>query len=125
MILGIWWRFQKDISHFIPYLQGNNEMKVVTALDNLVNDKYTGIFNVTLTAHVMYVKEPSIAVDQEPKRAPGTKSRLGWADHIVPLSASNTSYGYFRVEPDTPLATIELDVLPRNIKRAEIEVYLR
>lgn len=81
-------------------------MKLVMALDNLVNDKYTGVFNVTLTAHVKYEKTVTAHLVVE-----------NIADKIIPISASDSSYGYFTIQPG-PMASATriLKDLPRNIE---------
>ncbi|KAJ3091033.1 hypothetical protein HK102_001904 [Quaeritorhiza haematococci] len=137
---GITWHVEKDITTFKSHLARDGLQSVVIALDNLVNDVYTGIFNVTLKA-TFYAKEGGQGGEGGAQRNEQngldtwrygiSDSYLGGGvttdipDKIVPLSASSNSYGWFSI-PQPAGAALSLDVgtLPRNIYRAKVEVFI-
>jgi hypothetical protein len=71
---GIYYRVRKPLSQYKPHLlETASSLKIVMALDNLVNDKYTGVFNVTLTMHMSFNSSSTTSSSDHP-------------DKIIPIS---------------------------------------
>ncbi|KAK5987131.1 Peptide-N4-(N-acetyl-beta-glucosaminyl)asparagine amidase A [Cladobotryum mycophilum] len=103
---GIAWSYLKDMT---PYLSLWKEPQtLIFDLGNLVNEKYTGLFNTTLTA--TFINDNVRATGADP------------ADQIVPLSARKGSQGApsaFTYPQDNPSIPV---TLPQNIKRAVVSI---
>lgn len=98
------WNATKDVTSYAALFQSGQPL--VIALDNVVNEVYTGIVNVTLSL-VFYMN--------------GTMSP-DTADLIIPLSNSNSSYGWF-THPNDAARFVPLPELPSNINHAEMEIF--
>ncbi|PNS19487.1 Peptide-N4-(N-acetyl-beta-glucosaminyl)asparagine amidase A [Sphaceloma murrayae] len=100
---GIIWTYVKDVSPFLSLLK--QPQTIIFDLGNIINDIYTGPFNVTLTASYYQLS------DDETSPA---------ADVILPISKGldNTS-SVFNVPPDN---VTTLTTLPRNVARAVVSV---
>ncbi|KAJ1326598.1 Peptide N-acetyl-beta-D-glucosaminyl asparaginase amidase A [Microdochium nivale] len=99
---GIRWTVTKDLSH-MAYLW-KSPQTLIFDLGNLVDDKYTGTFNATLTA-TFY-------------QSPTQENRVRPADLIVPISAGKSALGqasHFLVPRDQASGQISI---PRNTNRA-------
>ncbi|KFY48501.1 hypothetical protein V495_01315 [Pseudogymnoascus sp. VKM F-4514 (FW-929)] len=100
---GIEWTYIKDMTPFLSMWK--QSQKVIFDLGNLIDDKYTGPFNTTLTLTF--------------STAPTT---LPPADLILPLSArrsASNSPSVFTLPGDRALTTL---VLPRNAHRATVSL---
>ncbi|KAL2157105.1 hypothetical protein VTH06DRAFT_7020 [Thermothelomyces fergusii] len=103
---GISWIYLKDMTHYLYFWK--SPQKVIFDLGNLIDDKYTGIFNTTLTA--IFYKD-DIETDQAQP-----------SDLIIPISArrgANNSVSRFILPEEDATNTI---TLPRNIRRAVFSV---
>ncbi|UNI20680.1 hypothetical protein JDV02_006747 [Purpureocillium takamizusanense] len=102
---GIVWTYWKDMTHYLPLWK--KPQTLIFDLGNLLNDKYTGSFNVTLTATFI---EQSI----KPRAAP--------ADLILPISArrgecrAGSAFTYPDEKAESQIA------LPFNIQRAVVSI---
>ncbi|KAF2665427.1 hypothetical protein BT63DRAFT_377319 [Microthyrium microscopicum] len=97
---GIIWTYTKDVSNFLPLWK--QPQKVIFDLGNIVDSKYTGSYNTTLTA--TFFTSPT-------KNQP--------ADLILPVSkkqSSNNQSSAFAIPQDGPARTVM--TLPRNARRA-------
>ncbi|KAG5916045.1 hypothetical protein E4U53_004376 [Claviceps sorghi] len=105
---GISWTFWKDVTRYAALWR--RPQTLVFDLGNLVNDKYTGSFNATLTA--TYFRE----------QAGGTGPLADPADQILPISAGKgaSGAGSAWIYPDDEAAASVL--LPRNVRRAVVSV---
>ncbi|KAL2131827.1 hypothetical protein VTI74DRAFT_4571 [Chaetomium olivicolor] len=103
---GISWIYLKDMTEYL-YLW-KSPQKIIFDLRNLINDKYTGIFNTTMTA-IFY--STGVQTDQAPP-----------SDLIIPVSArqgANNSVSQFVLPAQNATNTI---TLPRNVRRAVFSV---
>ncbi|KAH6844990.1 peptide N-acetyl-beta-D-glucosaminyl asparaginase amidase A-domain-containing protein [Chaetomium sp. MPI-CAGE-AT-0009] len=103
---GISWIYLKDMTHYLYFWK--SPQKIIFDLGNLVDDKYTGIFNTTMTA-IFYNSD--IETDQAPP-----------SDLIIPISSrqgANDSISRFILPAENATNTISL---PRNIRRAVFSV---
>ncbi|KAK4164837.1 peptide N-acetyl-beta-D-glucosaminyl asparaginase amidase A-domain-containing protein [Cladorrhinum sp. PSN259] len=107
---GIAWTYLKDVTHYLSLFQ--QPQKIVFDLGNLINEKYTGIFNTTLTAHFYTHPESD---------GPGSASAP--ADQIIPLSPSLSEFNkpsYFSLPTQPALTTVPQ--LPPHTSRAVITI---
>ncbi|KAI1762606.1 hypothetical protein GGR53DRAFT_500911 [Hypoxylon sp. FL1150] len=103
---GIRWTVLKDMTEYLYFWK--SPQKMVFDLGNLIDDKYTGSFNTTLTATFF-------TADVETDTAPP-------ADLIVPISARKgdaNRASHFTLPADNAMNTISL---PQNINRAVFAV---
>ncbi|KAF2220197.1 peptide N-acetyl-beta-D-glucosaminyl asparaginase amidase A-domain-containing protein [Elsinoe ampelina] len=100
---GIFWTYIKDVSPFLSLFK--EPQTIIFDLGNIINDIYTGPFNVTLTADYYNVNEEG----SEPA-----------ADLILPISkgSSNTS-SVFNFPPDNATSLI---TLPSNVTKAVVSI---
>lgn len=98
------WEVEKDLSVLRSLLQRENSW--VLALDNIVNNIYTGIFLVSLSLDFYLVDD---AVDP--------------ASLVYPLSASDDSYGWFVISSKSDVLTFDLPVLPSNTIKIQLDTF--
>ncbi|EGO61434.1 hypothetical protein NEUTE1DRAFT_128035 [Neurospora tetrasperma FGSC 2508] len=104
---GIRWEYLKDMTEYLSLWQ--QKQKIIFDLGNLVNDKYTGIFNTTLTATFFY---SDVATNAAPP-----------SDLIIPISArqsANNAVSQFTLP--TQNATNTISDFPLNARRAVFSV---
>ncbi|EPE02205.1 peptide-n4-(n-acetyl-beta-glucosaminyl)asparagine amidase a [Ophiostoma piceae UAMH 11346] len=108
---GIRWVYLKDMT---PYLSlWKTPQKIIFDLGNLLSTRYTGPFNVTLTATFFQVDEEAILADG------GTSP----SDLIIPISArKSASNGVSQFTLPADNATNTIDNFPRNARRAVFSV---
>ncbi|KAK3309135.1 peptide N-acetyl-beta-D-glucosaminyl asparaginase amidase A-domain-containing protein [Chaetomium strumarium] len=103
---GISWIYLKDMTQYLYFWR--SPQKIIFDLGNLINDKYTGIFNTTMTAIFFH---SDIETDQAPP-----------SDLIIPISArqgANNSVSQFTLPTQNATNTISF---PRNARRAIFSV---
>ena len=96
------WTVQKDVTEYSEIFK--SKQKVVVSLDNVVNDLYTGIFNITVTLDFYHGAKPPEA-----------------ADKIIPLSKCDDYYGWFTLPEESSSTPITLS---QNVNRAEVVAYI-
>jgi uroporphyrinogen decarboxylase len=100
-----YWKAEKDVSKYLGLFR--EEHDIVLALDNVVDDTYTGIFNVTVTLDYYVNSNESEA-----------------ADVILPLSASKNSYGWYTLPINNHPLYHEVGTIPNNTIKALVEVFV-
>jgi hypothetical protein len=103
---GIHWTYLKDMTEYLHFWK--SPQTLIFDLGNLVDDKYTGTFNTTLTATFFMS-------DVETGAAPP-------ADAIIPISArkgASNEVSQFTLPADNATNTIDF---PQNVKRAVFSV---
>ncbi|KAM7217778.1 putative peptide-n4-asparagine amidase [Rhypophila decipiens] len=106
---GIRWTYLKDMTQYLSLWK--QPQTLIFDLGNLINDKYTGIFNTTLTATFFTSDVPT---DTAPP-----------SDLIIPISArqsSNSSVWVSQFTVPTQNATNLISDFPRNARRAVFSV---
>ncbi|KAL1842016.1 hypothetical protein VTJ49DRAFT_6182 [Mycothermus thermophilus] len=104
---GISWIYLKDMTEYLYFWK--SPQAIIFDLGNLINEKYTGIFNTTMTA--IFYKDDDVATNQAPP-----------SDIIIPISArrgAENGVSRFMLPNEKATNTI---VLPRNIRRAVFTV---
>ncbi|BGP36823.1 hypothetical protein JCM10449v2_000725 [Rhodotorula kratochvilovae] len=100
---GIVWSYEKDVTRFSPLFA--KEGQLMFQLDNVITDKYTGVFSTQLTA-TFYVETPDFP-------APAA------ADLIVPLTTGSKNSSQMLVYPGQDSVT---PTLPINTAEAWLEI---
>ncbi|KAI0891359.1 hypothetical protein F4806DRAFT_506585 [Annulohypoxylon nitens] len=103
---GIHWTFLKDMTEYLYFWK--SPQKLIFDLGNLVDDKYTGSFNATLTATFFLA---NVTTDN---RSP--------ADVIVPISArkgAENGASHFTLPAENATNTISF---PQNVNRAVFSI---
>ncbi|KAI8966660.1 peptide-N4-(N-acetyl-beta-glucosaminyl)asparagine amidase A [Daldinia sp. FL1419] len=103
---GIRWTFLKDMTEYLYFWR--SPQKLIFDLGNLVDDKYTGSFNATLTATFFMA---DLETDETPP-----------ADLVIPISARKgdvNGASHFVLPADNATSTIGF---PRNANRAVFTV---
>ncbi|KAI9887541.1 MAG: hypothetical protein M1823_000632 [Watsoniomyces obsoletus] len=99
---GIRWTYHKDVSIYQSLFR--QPQKIIFDLGNLIDEKYTAAFNVTLTAN--FVEDPELSID-----APDT---------ILPISARRSTVdrpSAFNLPTDVAISTVKI---PQNVRRAVV-----
>lgn len=104
---GIAWTYWKDMTTYLPLWK--QPQKLIFDLGNLINEKYTGSFNTTLTA--TFIQDQDL-------RGPAAPP----ADKIVPLSAGKGASGQGSAFTYPDEKAEKSITLPRNIERAVLSV---
>lgn len=110
---GIIWTYLKDVTPLLPLF--SEPQKLIFDLGNLINDKYTGTFNATLTA-TYYLN----SFESKPPPEGGQYSRP--ADLIVPISkqaSSANAPSAFSLPSERAVVDV---VVPGNADRAIVTV---
>ena len=97
------WQIEKDITSYANIFMA--PQPVVLSLDNVVNEKYTGLFNITIKLDFYFDTTNS---EQKPV--------------IIPISHSTNSYGWYQL--DTEGYHTFKEQVPENIVKAELEVFI-
>ncbi|KAK0638839.1 peptide N-acetyl-beta-D-glucosaminyl asparaginase amidase A-domain-containing protein [Cercophora newfieldiana] len=103
---GISWTYMKDMTQYLYFWK--QPQKIIFDLGNLINEKYTGIFNTTMTATFFW---SDVSTDTAPA-----------SDLIIPISArqsAKNAVSQFTVPRDNASNTISF---PRNAQRAVFSV---
>ncbi|KAK4179322.1 putative peptide-N4-(N-acetyl-beta-glucosaminyl)asparagine amidase A [Triangularia setosa] len=111
---GISWIYLKDMTQYMYFWK--RPQKVIFDLGNLINDKYTGIFNTTMTA--IFYSDPNPLPASKAQQAPPS-------DLILPISArlsSANSPSVFTLPSQRAVTTFPAGTLPRNIRRAVVSL---
>lgn len=113
---GVTWEVAKDVSTYYDVVRRGGD--VVVALDNVIEGRYNSSFTITLSAE--FYKPLAIAKSS----LPIIKKANSKPDLIVPISKSNTSYGWFTVEPNSVGKNYKLVTLPLNTEELYLELLL-
>ena len=97
------WTVDKDITSYASIFF--KEQPIVLSLDNVVNDLYTGLFNISVTVDFYFGEGLQVKPDL-----------------IVPISKSVESYGWYQLEEKgSHLLSLKL---PNNVIKAELEFFI-
>lgn len=113
---GVTWDVVKDVSAYVDVVKRGGD--VVVALDNVIEGKYNSSFTITLAAE-FYRPKPSSDGVFLPRPARSAKP-----DVVAPVSKSATTYGWFRVEPNSVGTNYKLVTLPRNTAELYLELFV-
>ncbi|CAI9088268.1 OLC1v1022554C1 [Oldenlandia corymbosa var. corymbosa] len=145
---GIFWVVRKDVTRYSSLL-GQDNLTLSMMLENVVDDHYTGIFQVNITFHYYDTSPHRTPLAQAPEDSvcplidvPGdseiyhrTSRELNDigkgsfelydrpADLILPISSGGEDGFWFRIQNQSQIHSKRLEI-PSNTYRAVIEVYL-
>ncbi|KAK0745397.1 peptide N-acetyl-beta-D-glucosaminyl asparaginase amidase A-domain-containing protein [Apiosordaria backusii] len=111
---GISWIYLKDMTQYMYFWK--RPQKVIFDLGNLINEKYTGIFNTTMTA--IFYNDPNPLPANKAQQAPPS-------DLILPISAqlsSTNSPSVFTLPSQRAVRTFPAGSLPRDMRRAVVSL---
>ncbi|KAK0670563.1 putative peptide-N4-(N-acetyl-beta-glucosaminyl)asparagine amidase A [Cercophora samala] len=111
---GISWIYLKDMTQYMYFWK--RPQKIIFDLGNLINEKYTGIFNTTMTA--IFYHDPNPLTANQAQQAPPS-------DLILPISArlsSADSPSVFTLPSQRAVTTFPAGSLPRDIRRAVVSL---
>lgn len=111
---GVSWEVVKDVSTYYDVVKKGGD--VVVSLDNVIEGKYNSSFAITLSAE-FYKPLP-------PKSLIIGKKQTTKPDLVLPISKSNSTYGWFTVEPNSVGKNYKLVTLPLNTEELYLEVFL-
>lgn len=137
---GIFWNVRKDVSKYVSVLSMSNATLTVM-LENLVNDVYTGAYNVNVSFLYYQVNDVRASVEDnfrinrklgvldrneivefnKGKRSYNVYEKA--ADLIIPISGVVDQGFWFRIKSENDVHFKEV-VIPLNCYRAVIEVYV-
>jgi hypothetical protein len=98
------WEVEKDVS--IVHSIFRNNKSWVLALDNIVNDVYTGVFIVSVSLNFYRKKDQEIA-----------------PSIVYPLSASDRTYGWFVVSTQNDVLSFNLPDIPSNTVKLQLDTF--
>jgi len=111
---GIVWTVEKDVTRFASLFR--EPQLLALELANVVDDTYTGIYNVTLSAHFYGGGKP-------PRDGASKENYGGIADVIIPFAETSPLNGgyWFQLQNASDVQTQQIKV-PRNAYRAVLEI---
>ncbi|CAM0955654.1 unnamed protein product [Alopecurus aequalis] len=126
---GVRWTVRKDVTRYSALLRSPPNGVLSVMLENLVNDVYTGVYNVTVSLEFhgtppYLLSESEVISDSNDKQKLPESYFQAPADLILPISEASGECGYwFRIQnssdPRSRLLTI-----PLNTYRAVLEVFV-
>ncbi|KAG6760071.1 hypothetical protein POTOM_036572 [Populus tomentosa] len=130
---GIFWNVRKDITKYSSLLV-QNYLNFTLMLENIVNDIYTGVYHVNVTLYFYKdnaVKVPLTGINQN-LIAPVLQSPLFGdksmydppADLIIPISASDSTKGYWFIIESELDVKFEKVRFPLNTRKVVLELYV-
>ncbi|KAL8161049.1 hypothetical protein V2J09_012538 [Rumex salicifolius] len=132
---GIFWNVRKDVTRYSSLFARSN-VALSMMLENVVNDVFTGVFNVNLTLLVYTVKEvrdPSLGGLIE-ELGFGSEISEGndtnwpdWdqkpADLIVPVSEEEDLGFWYRIRNESDVGSRSIEI-PKNARKIVLEYYV-
>lgn len=143
---GIFWTVRKDITRYNFLLQSSN-LTLSVMLENIINDEFTGLYNVTLTmlyytnnqvpSTVPYEspgdnyssnRKLGLLFDQSPLTRVNRKENLvnfyeTPAELIIPIFDVGNEGFWFRIDSESKTGSKGIQI-PPNTRKAIIEVYV-
>lgn len=142
---GVFWKVRKDVTRYSSLLS-QKKLSLSVMLENIVNDVFTGVYQVNVTFFyydVRIVCTPSslISDDLMPSRKlkfvetpvelnssyeEGSRNfcdRPASADLIIPISATGENGFWFRIQNESDVHTKEIQI-PGQVYKALIEIHV-
>uniref|UniRef100_M8CAY7 Peptide N-acetyl-beta-D-glucosaminyl asparaginase amidase A N-terminal domain-containing protein n=1 Tax=Aegilops tauschii TaxID=37682 RepID=M8CAY7_AEGTA len=131
---GVSWTVRKEVTRYSALLRSPPDGVLSVMLENLVNDEYTGVYNVTVSlefhgtpAYLSGVNSPSSdagVADPGPATPTLPESYFQPADLILPISEATRDSGYwFRIQNSSDSRS-KLVTIPSSTYRAVLEVFV-
>ncbi|XP_059292198.1 peptide-N4-(N-acetyl-beta-glucosaminyl)asparagine amidase A-like [Lycium ferocissimum] len=125
---GVYWTVTKDVTKYSSILVKQN-ISLSVMLENMVNDIYTGAYNVNISFLYYDVKkmDPNdMVVDSPIKMGVNDLRSIEYekpADLIIPISRNGSEGFWFRVLNESELHGKRVTI-PKNTYKAVIEIYV-
>ncbi|TKW27468.1 hypothetical protein SEVIR_3G259000v4 [Setaria viridis] len=131
---GVRWRVRKDVTRHSALLRSPTGGVLSVMLENLVNDQYTGVYNVSVSFEFhgapSYLADAGFsagagAVDRKPATPTLPESYFQPADLILPVSEAtgNSSGFWFRIQNSSDSRS-KIVTIPSSTYRAVLEVFV-
>ncbi|XP_021769483.1 peptide-N4-(N-acetyl-beta-glucosaminyl)asparagine amidase A [Chenopodium quinoa] len=130
---GTFWNVDKDVTRYSSVLEQSN-VSLSMMLENLVNDEFTGIYNISLT--MLFYKDDVVAEIKSRKLGFGSGVRVGLesgvlgsgvydepADLVIPVGEEGDQGYWFRIENESEPGFKRV-AIPMNSKRIVLELYV-
>ncbi|KAK8485263.1 hypothetical protein V6N13_062740 [Hibiscus sabdariffa] len=126
---GIFWRVRKDITRYSSVLN-KTEINVTMMLENVVNDVFTGIYDILVS--FLFYKEGTVPIDVRVPLVTLPNQRLGTAelglfktppDLIIPICSDGERGFWFKLESESDVH-IKKVKFPRNTLQVVLELYV-
>ncbi|KAE8689619.1 Ankyrin repeat family protein, putative isoform 1 [Hibiscus syriacus] len=126
---GIFWKVRKDISRYYSLLS-KPEINVTMMLENVVNDVYTGVYDILVS--FLFYKEDIVPNDDRVPSITLPNKKLGTAelglfktppDLIIPISSDGERGFWFKVESESDVHIKKVKI-PRNTLQVVLELYV-
>ncbi|KAH9617020.1 hypothetical protein KSS87_022041 [Heliosperma pusillum] len=126
---GTFWNVYKDVTRYSSLLK-RSKIKLTMMLENLVNDEFTGVYDITLS--LLLYKDQKVGKENglARKLGSGIGSLRGDgvngeqpADLIVPVMDEGNNGHWFRIEHEMDVASRRIQI-PKNAKRIVMELYV-
>ncbi|VVT48486.1 uncharacterized protein SAPINGB_P001803 [Magnusiomyces paraingens] len=116
----IYFTYTKDVSRYVSLFK-IPDAPIVMDLGNIVNDQYTGPFNVQITAKYYNVASSSSSNSSSVFNSYYERKSATNVTPLRPSSQSKTSAFSWSIPQQ--LAQVSLDALPRNTTRAVLDIF--
>lgn len=129
---GVRWTVRKDVTRYSALLLSPPGGVLSVMLENLVNDQYTGVYNVSVSlefhgapAYLSDAGSPAGAADPNSENPKLPESYFQPADLVLPISeATGESNGFwFRIQNSSDSRS-KLVTIPSSTYRAVVEVFV-
>ncbi|XP_010693058.2 peptide-N4-(N-acetyl-beta-glucosaminyl)asparagine amidase A [Beta vulgaris subsp. vulgaris] len=133
---GTFWKVEKDITRYMSVLQQSN-VSFSMMLENIVNDEFTGIYNVSVS--ILFYKDAEEVVNVKSRKLGlglglGLGSGLEFgdlgggvyeepADLVIPIADDGNQDYWFRIESESEKIVRSIEI-PINAKRVVLELYV-
>ncbi|XP_016463185.1 peptide-N4-(N-acetyl-beta-glucosaminyl)asparagine amidase A-like [Nicotiana tabacum] len=118
---GVFWSVTKDVTRYSSILVNSNKSLSVM-LENLVNDIYTGVYQVNVSFLYYDVKPVDNPIEMGANNLKSSYEKP--ADLIIPITSGNGSQGFwFRFLNESELHGQKV-IIPNNTYKAVIEIYV-
>jgi hypothetical protein len=127
---GVRWTVRKDVTRHSALLRSPTSGVLSVMLENLVNDQYTGVYNVSVSfefhgAPYYLADSAASTFDRKPATPMLPESYFQPADLILPVSEAtgNSSGFWFRIQNSSDSRS-KLVTIPSSTYRAVLEVFV-
>lgn len=124
---GIFWTVTKDVTRYSSILVNEN-ISLSVMLQNLVNDIYTGVYQVNISFLYYNVKKMDVSLSKSNNRKLKLENDLRSeykkpADLILPISGNGREGFWFRILNESEMHGQSV-IIPKNTYKAVIEIYV-
>ena len=124
---GVRWTVRKDVTRYSSLLRSPPSGVLSVMLENLVNDQYTGVYNVTVSLEFHgtppYLRSEVISDSSHKPKLPESYFQAP-ADLILPISEATGGSGYwFRIQNSSDSRSTPVTI-PTSTYRAVLEVFV-